>query len=167
MAWRVFGTFLETADLLAPNVAQKFRPISQNIMVDCARVWIIGYGAPTFTALTGSIYADRGGLPGKLISASANQILEADLFIDSVTGEPIPEQPYYVKEIFFLFPKIALKATEWYHFAIQGTGYTAAENSALFWRRGWPDPVHREGVVTSYTSAGRAPHCLYFRGAEI
>jgi hypothetical protein len=167
MAWRVFGTFLETADLTTPNIAQKFRPISQNLMVDCARVWIIGYGDPTFTALTGSIYADRDDAPGKLIAASTNTILKADLFIDPVTGEPITPEDYFLKEVFFLFDKVPLRSTEWYHFAIQGTGYTAAENSALFWRRGWPDPVHRTNIVTSYTSASRAPHCLYFRGAEI
>lgn len=163
MAWRVYAGIFDTADLVSPLVFQRFKPISKNIMIDRARVWLVGFNSPTFTSINAKIYADRNGVPGKLITTSLNVVTSTALAtdLDNVV------QPYYLTETFFEFTRIPLKATEFYHLSIQGTGYNYSDSSYLAWVKAWPDPVYRDGITSSNVSPQYNPYTLYFRGGKI
>lgn len=157
MGWRVWGTRLVDTDLTSgTNVFQPFKPNS-NIMLRAIRTWFIFYNDPTITSLTMSIYSNDGGTPGQKIFDSSTTHTKAQM-ITLENG---------VKEVYFQFDDVAMRAEDTYHFVPRGTGYSSNwDTSGLAWMKGFPDPVYRPAGF-DFESLGNAPYTLYAIGANL
>lgn len=157
MGWRVFGEPFATADLASG--LRVFQPVifNKNIVLKACRAWFIVYNNPTFTDLSMAIYSNSAGAPKKLLHTSTNAITKATMC--TLTNG--------VKEVYFEFNYPVFNSTDTYHFVPRATGYTGSDSSHLAWRAGFPDPVYRTNVDSSYTKLGVSPYCLYFIGDDL
>lgn len=153
--WTVYGDTFSTGDMTNADRSMRFSPIENNVLLTM-RTWIILYNPPNFTNLVAKLYSDREGLPGALIATSVNSYNKADVL---TTG------PYGLKDIYFTFsPKISLSANLYYHFVLNCSGYTYAEESHIAWRKGWPDPIY--GTAT-FNNLLTQPYMCPLIGAKL
>lgn len=159
MGWKVWGERIDTADF-AGSTPRLYQPLVTNrhLVLKGIRTWLIEYNNPTLTSLTLRIYADRAGIPGKLLYESS-----------ALTKSAIFTQANGVREAGFTFPQLpALQSATRYHVVLWGVGYTGDETSHLAWRRGWPDPVYTAGGVSSTAiNVLVFPFALTLVGAEL
>jgi hypothetical protein len=159
--WQVFGGILETAmiDGTSKAEAMRIRPNS-DIVLRAMRTWFCAYNDPVFTELRLRLYEDQGGNAGKLIATSTNAFTPAEIIVD-------PTNVAALKGVYFEFPDIALKGTNWYHVLPYATGYTGNDASHLAWVKGWPDNEYRTGLSLTYESSMTNPYRLAVIGADL
>ncbi len=153
----IWGERLTTTDLDGSS----FR-VTQQVIFDesyvlvAARSWLIFYNDPSFTSIKMQIFADRAGSPGKLLYESAS-LTKAEIFQDVNAARELP----------FIFSKVGVRQDETYHCRLVAVAYTGNESSHIAWKKGWPDPVYREGVDSGANKLGVAPYSIYFVGAAL
>lgn len=154
--WRVWAERLETADFV--GVPRMFQTVKfhKNIILKGMRTWVIVYNNPNFTNLEMRIYANHGGVQGKLLYTSSNVITKAQM-ITLANG---------VKEIFFDFDTLPIfKDEDTYLFTLMANGYTGDATSHIAWMRAYPDPVYRTGLSALHPTS--VPMAMYFIGSEL
>lgn len=158
MTWTVWGQRFDTADFPGTTYFQKFK-VQSDLYALAVRTWVIAYNNPTFTSISGLIYSDRNGSPGKLLFTSSNQITKAEM-ITQANG---------VKEIYFEFAPnegIPLRAGDYFHLVLSVSGYTGDASSHLAWRKAYPDPVYSTGLPTTPEKIGIFPYAVTIEGAD-
>jgi len=157
MGWRVWGERIDTADFSGtPRVFQPVKP-NDNIVLLAVRTWVIFYNNPTLTNLTMKIYSNSGGSPLKLLHSSTTTHTKAAM-ITLANG---------IKEVYFEFSNVPLKSTDTYHFALAGSGYTGTGTTHIAWMKGYPDPIYKTGITTSFEFLVRAPYQMSIVAAEL
>lgn len=141
------------------NNYEKFSQVtlSENSILTFARTTIGIYGNPTFTNLGLKIFSDNDDSKGKLLYTSSRLWTKADLFTLN-NG---------FMEVYFEFPSITLRKDLKYRFSVGGTGATFTGDSHAFWVHGFPDPVYKEGLTTTYLSAAVTPYHLVLIGSKL
>lgn len=159
MGWRVWGdTYDSTASMTDTTL---FQPVifNSNSIIRAARTWVIYFDDPVYTSLNMKIYSNDNNAPKKLLHTSTDVRTIAEIRESGTIAG--------VREIYFNFADINVKANDTYHFVINAVGYTPAGDSHLAWMKGFPDPVYAGG----YTPAGEtlvvAPYQLYFIGSNL
>lgn len=159
MAWRVWGeTYASTSDLSDGVLYCPIEPSEKTVLKAC-RTWVIIYGNPVFTSLSMKIYSNRivSGQPtkGKLLFTSTNVQLKADVHT-LANG---------VKEIWFDFDYPVLRAGEFYHFVLTGSGYAPTPTAHIAWMKTFPDPFY-PGVTPNWINMNKLPYQLYIIGSD-
>lgn len=163
MTWRVWGTRIETAEMVGTTVHQPFL-VNKNLVFRAVRTWVIHYNNPTYTDLSMKLYSGSTNdaatsLPKVLLASSTN--VQTKAVISTLDNAN--------KEIWFQFADIALKGSTLYHLVLNGTGYTDNwPTDGIAWRKAFPDPVYTTNVdVSSITKLGVNPYMMHFIGADI
>jgi hypothetical protein len=159
MGWRVFGERLDTADFSGtPRVYQPVK-FAKSYLLKAIRTWVIFYNDPAVTSLKLEIWSNQSGTPGtpKTLLFTSNALTKATM-ITSANG---------VKEVYFDFTTLPeLRAGDWYHFCLRGSGYTGDSTTHVAWKRAWPDPANTTNLTTTYVSLGVSPFDLTFIGGK-
>lgn len=154
MSWKIFVERFETADLNgSQNIYyQDFKP-NDDIILHGVRPWIGLVNNPTITSVTMHLKNSSG----VLIANSTTTYTKAQLTtLDNC-----------IKEVYFAFNKINLKATDTYRLSFSAVGYTGTDSSYFFWKKSWPDPIYRTGLSITYPSAPVLPYDVYFIGTRL
>ncbi len=139
-----------------PVIYQPFT-LPETTRVKAIRTAFVIYGNPTFTGLSGKIYANQGGVPTTLIHTSNNSWANTDL---------LTEWDHGYKEIYFEFTNpIFLKGETLYHFAIDCSVQTFTYASHVAWVRGYPDPNTTHDMDIIPRNLGNIPFYFAMIGA--
>lgn len=156
MALTVWGQVFETADLTNAAMFQPFKT-NKNMLLSGVRSQFVVVNDPTFTDLNMKIYSYDGTSAGNLIATSTNSIAKASLHT-AING---------VKETFFQFANIPLNGNTTYAAVINGTGYVFGAASFLAWKKDFPNPAYRTGLVIDNLRIGVDPFHIAIIGASI
>jgi hypothetical protein len=157
VAWRVWGTWISTADVAgsSPVLSMPFTPTKDTVL-HVIRTWVTWTGAPVVSNLQMRVYADRSGSPSALLWTS--QPLPRASFVDNMHG---------AKEVPLVFsPKPWLKQGVKYHLALWPNGYTGTESSHLAWMRAFPDPAYTSGMSVNGAKLATLPFAVAFIGGR-
>jgi hypothetical protein len=141
----------------------RFQTISfpENTILKAIRTKIVVYNDPAFTSLSAKLYSNElvSGVntPRMLIAQSTNSHLKAEV-CTLENG---------VKEIWFDFNFISLRAGDKYNIVISGTDYVYSDASHLAWAKAWPDPVYKDGWTCSFESLVVSPYYIYAVGRKL
>lgn len=155
MVWTVYGSIYENGSDLTDTTL--FQPVKfpENTIVKGVRTWIILASDPTFTDLNMKVYSNREDsgdpAPGVLLHTSTDTRLKSEILTTEDNG---------VREIYFTFNDINLKANDTYHFVINGTGYSPTSSSFIAWRIAWPDPVYTANYTPTANNISIAPYMI-------
>lgn len=150
MAWRVWGKQFESGELEDQTISQPIVINQDTVLIGC-RIWIIIYDNPVFTSLNMKIYDGAD-----LIAQSSNSPTKSEII---TLGNGI-------KEIFFTFNKVNLKASEEYNFVLNGIGYAPSGGSHISWRLSFPDPVYQHNSTITFVSIPSNPLTLTLVGSN-
>lgn len=157
MTWRVIAESFATADMSNQRVYQPMTP-PNNIVVSGALTQIAIVDDPAFTTLTLKLYSNQGGAPGSLIATATCPYSKAQ----------IHTLDHALKRIPFLFTTDqTLRGGETYHWVLNGTGYTGADQSYIGWVHGYPDPEYQTNVDMSFEAQGISPFRVILLGARL
>lgn len=155
--WKMIGEVLETADGTGVRVFQK-AIMPRNTILNGARAQLIFYNDPVFTAITMKVYSNNAGSPQALIATSTNSVAKASILL---------VEDHAVKEIYFNFNSVALKANETYHFVIGISGYTGSVSTHVAWKHSFPDPAYQTNVNMTYAKQLISPFDITLIGSYL
>ena len=153
--WLVYAkTYYSSSDLTDATLYQPMK-FGYNVALKAVRSWVVVFNDPPFTALNMKVYANdenaASPTPSKLLYTSSNTWTKANVHTSD----------HACKELYFQFDDICLRRNTWYHFVINGTGYTGSTSSFLAWKNSYPDPIYPEGVTLSKEKLGSYPLSIH------
>lgn len=161
MTWRVYARPWETSELTDSSVYQPIK-FPYNMTVRAVRIRLVFIGDPTFTSINCKVF--------KNATTTANpEPFGSALFTSSdsrTKAELVLLQDHGIKETYFEFDDVTFRKGVWYHFVINGSGYTYAESSHLAWMKVFPDPYYPASYTPNAITIGSCPFAISFIGAK-